>query len=66
MTFGEFLQGKIDGLGKTQKECAKSIGASEASISEWLNDVKQPSRRYLTPIAKLISVDVKELLKRLT
>lgn len=66
MTFGQFLGAKIDALGKTQKECAKAVGASEASISDWVNDVKQPSRRYLTPIAKLISVDVKELLKRLT
>ena len=47
---------------KTSKWLAELVGKSTCTVSKWCNNVVQPDLNTLDKIAKLINVDVKELL----
>ncbi|WP_353148592.1 helix-turn-helix transcriptional regulator [Chryseobacterium sp.] len=47
---------------KTSKWLAKELSKSESTISRWCTNEIQPSVETLTEIAKLLKIDVRELL----
>ena len=47
---------------KTSKWLAEQVGQSACTVSKWCNNVVQPDLNALDKIAKLLDVDVKELL----
>ena len=47
---------------KTGKWLSEQLGKSTCTVSKWCNNVVQPDLNTLDKIAKLINVDVKELL----
>ena len=47
---------------KTSKWLAEQVGKSACTVSKWCNNVVQPDLNALDKIAKLLGVDVKELL----
>ncbi len=48
--------------GKTNKWLAEKLGKSETTISRWCTNEVQPSMDTFIGIAKLLNVDVKELI----
>ncbi len=48
--------------GKTGKWLAESLGRNEATISRWCTNDVQPPLETLIQIAKLLDVDIKELI----
>ena len=47
---------------KTNKWLAEKLGRSEVSVSRWVTNEIQPSIETFLAIAKLLDVDVKELI----
>ncbi len=47
---------------KTNKWLADQLGKDQATISKWCTNSSQPSLETLTDIAKVLEVDVRELL----
>lgn len=47
---------------KTNKWLAEQIGKDPATVSKWCTNTSQPSLELLLQIAKVLEVDVKELL----
>lgn len=47
---------------KTNKWLAEQLGKSETTISRWCTNEVQPSLETLAQIAKLLNIDIKELL----
>lgn len=47
---------------KTSKWLAEQVGKSTCTVSKWCNNVVQPDLNTLDKIAKLLDVDVKDLL----
>ena len=47
---------------KTSKWLAEQVGKSACTISKWCNNVVQPDLNTLDKMAKLLDVDVKDLL----
>ena len=48
---------------KTNKWLAEQLNKSETTISRWCTNEVQPSMENLVEIAKLLEVDVRELIK---
>ena len=48
--------------GKTNKWLAEKLGKSEVTVSRWVRNENQPSMETFLEIARLLDVDVKELL----
>ena len=48
--------------GKTGKWLAESLGKNEATISRWCTNDVQPPLEMLVQIAKLLDVDIKDLI----
>ncbi|KXK18975.1 MAG: helix-turn-helix transcriptional regulator [Saprospiraceae bacterium] len=48
--------------GKTNKWLAEKIGKNETTISRWCTNEVQPSMDTFIDIAKLLNIDVKELI----
>lgn len=51
--------------GRTNKWLAEQLGKDQAMISKWCTNTSQPSLEMLLQIAKVLEVDVKELLRDL-
>jgi len=47
---------------RTGKWLAESLGKNEATVSRWCTNESQPSLETLLEIAKVLNVDIKELL----
>ena len=47
---------------KTSKWLAEQVGKSTCTVSKWCNNVVQPDLNTLDKIAKLLDIDVKDLL----
>lgn len=47
---------------KTSKWLAKELGKSESTVSRWCTNEVQPSVEILAEIARLLKIDIKELL----
>lgn len=47
---------------RTGKWLAETLGKNEATISRWCTNETQPSLDTLSEIAKVLNVDIKELL----
>lgn len=47
---------------KTNKWLAESLNKNETTISHWCTNEKQPSLETLTGVAKILNVDIRELL----
>ena len=47
---------------KTGKWLAETLGKNEATVSRWCANVSQPSIEALFAIAKVLNVDMKDLL----
>ena len=48
--------------GKTSKWLAEQVGKSSCTVSKWCGNSVQPDLNTLDKIAKLLNVDVKDLL----
>ena len=48
---------------KTSKWLSEQLGKDPTTISKWCTNKVQPSLETLTDIARLLNVDVKELLR---
>jgi transcriptional regulator with XRE-family HTH domain len=48
--------------GKTGKWLAETLGKNEATVSRWCTNDVQPPLETLIQIAKLLDIDVKELI----
>lgn len=48
---------------RTNKWLAERLGKDPATISKWVTNVSQPSLENLIEIAKLLEVDIKELIR---
>ncbi len=48
--------------GKTNKWLAEKLGKSDVTVSRWVTNEVQPSMETFLEIAKLLDVDIKELL----
>lgn len=48
--------------GKTNKWLAEKLDKNETTISRWCTNEVQPSMENLVEIAKLLSVDIRELI----
>lgn len=48
---------------RTNKWLAEQLGKDPATISKWVTNVSQPSLENLIEIAKLLEVDIKELIR---
>lgn len=49
--------------GKTNKWLAEQLNKNETTISRWCTNEVQPSMANLVEIAKMLEVDVRELIK---
>lgn len=49
--------------GKTNKWLAEQLGKDPATVSKWCTNVCQPSLETLMQIAKLLKVDLNELVR---
>lgn len=47
---------------KTGKWLAEMLGKNEATVSRWCTNEAQPSLETLVKIAKVLNIDIKELL----
>lgn len=47
---------------KTNKWLAEKLGKSEVTVSRWCTNEVQPSIETMAQIAKLLKIDIKELL----
>lgn len=47
---------------KTNKWLANELGKSESTISRWCTNEVQPSLETMAQIARLLNIDIKELL----
>lgn len=50
--------------GKTNRWLAEQIGKNEATVSRWCSNKAQPGLETLLKIARILEVDVKELLNQ--
>ncbi|MBO5155552.1 MAG: helix-turn-helix transcriptional regulator [Prevotella sp.] len=50
---------------KTNKWLAEQLGKDQAMISKWCTNTTQPSLEMLLQIAKVLEVDVRELIRNL-
>ena len=48
--------------GKTNKWLAEKLGKSDVTVSRWVTNEVQPSMETLLEIARLLDIDVRELL----
>ena len=48
---------------KTNKWLAEQVGKDPATISKWCTNTSQPSLEMLLQIAKVLNVEVKDLLR---
>lgn len=48
--------------GRTNKWLAESLGKDQTTVSKWCTNTCQPDLSTLTKIAKLLEIDVKDLL----
>ena len=48
---------------KTNKWLAEQVGKDPATISKWCTNTEQPSLEMLLQIAKVLNVEVKDLLR---
>lgn len=51
---------------KTSKWLAEELGKNPSTVSKWCTNVSQPDLHTLNQIAKLLSVDISELLSKTT
>ena len=47
---------------KTNKWLAEKLGKSEVTVSRWVRNENQPSMETFLEIARLLDIDIKELL----
>ena len=63
-TFGEWLDDRLRARGWSQTAFAEAVGVARQTVNSWTNDVKPPRRRAARDIAKVLEVDVNEVLVR--
>lgn len=49
-------------LNKKNKWLADELGKNQATVSQWCNNLRQPSIETLAEIAKVLNVDIRQLL----
>ena len=49
-------------LNKKNKWLANELGKNQATVSQWRNDIRQPSMETLAGIANVLDVDIRQLL----
>jgi len=49
-------------LNKKNKWLADKLGKNQATVSQWCNNVRQPSIETLSEIANVLDVDIRRLL----
>lgn len=49
-------------LNKKNKWFADELGKNQATVSQWCNNVRQPSIETLAEIANVLDVDIRQLL----
>lgn len=61
-TMGERMARLMKAKNLSQKEFAKAIGSTEASVSRYLNNAREPGPKVLVKIADVLEVTVDEIL----
>jgi len=56
------LKAVLADANKTNKWLAENLGKSETTISRWCTNEVQPSLETMAQIARLLNIDIKELL----
>ncbi len=64
LTFGEWLDDQLRSRGWSQAEFGDSVGVVRQTVSGWVNDLQRPRRRLLTSMARVLDLDVDEVLAR--
>ena len=60
---GNIMRAVLMSINKSQKWLAKEMGRDPATISKWCTNTAQPSLPQLMQIARLLEVDVRELIR---
>ena len=58
-TFGQALEYQLVLEGITQKELARRMNLSEATVSKWINDLSLPSLENLSRIEEVLHVSLR-------
>ncbi len=65
LTFGEWLRDRIADARMRQKEVAAALGVVPQTVSQWVNDIQPPDRRYWDALARVLEVPVEEIASRI-
>ncbi|MDE6373348.1 MAG: helix-turn-helix domain-containing protein [Clostridia bacterium] len=60
--FGEKVKKELKTQGKMQKDLCEYLGVKKSTMSQWLNDVNEPSMQIVVKIAKYLKVSTDYLL----
>ena len=60
---GKNLKELIDVLGISQRKLAEQMGVTDMTVSRWKTNKIQPSMAQFVEIARLLQVDIKDLLE---
>jgi len=64
VTFGEWLDDQLKSRGWSQTDFGDSVGVARQTVSGWVNDLQRPRRRLLTSIARVLDLDIDDVLAR--
>lgn len=62
MNIGETIRKNRKKLGVTQEYMANQLGVSAPAVNKWENGISYPDISILAPLARLLKIDVNELL----
>lgn len=62
MNIGDVIRKKRKELGMTQEQMANRLGVSAPAVNKWENGISYPDITILAPLARLLKIDVNELL----
>lgn len=62
MNIGETIRKNRKALGMTQEYMANQLGVSAPAVNKWENGISYPDISILAPLARLLKIDVNELL----
>lgn len=57
------IKGALADQGKTNKWLAEQLGKDPATVSKWCTNASQPSLEMMMTIAKLLSVEMNDLVR---
>ena len=64
LSFGEWLDDQIRRKGWSQAAFSDAVGVARQTVNSWVNGVQPPRRRALRDVAKILDLDINEVLVR--